>query len=88
MAEHAFPLIVQQIWGFAWQVVVASGRAAQFKNTGPSEKWCRGFKKCHSKEITLRKADNLDRGRGRTANDYVVSNHFKILGKLLKEMTY
>ena len=30
-----------------WQVVVASGRAAQFKSTGPSEKWWRGFKKCH-----------------------------------------
>ena len=27
-----------------WQVVIASGRAAQFKNTGPSEKRWRGFK--------------------------------------------
>ena len=35
MAEHAFPLTIQQIKGFAWQVVVAGGRAAQFKNTGP-----------------------------------------------------
>ena len=84
MAEHAFLLKAQQIRGFACQVFVASGRAAQVKNTGPTEKWWRGFKKCHSKEITLRKPDNLDRGREGMANEHVVSNHFKTLGKLLE----
>ena len=85
MTKHASPLTVQQIRGFTWQVIVVSGRASQFKNTGPSEKWWRGFKKSHSKEITLRKPGNLDRGRGRMANEHVVSNHFKTLGKISEE---
>ena len=55
MVEHAFPITIQKIGGFAWQVVIASGRAVQFKNTGPSEKGWRGFKNHHSKEITSHK---------------------------------
>ena len=85
MAKRCFPLSITQIRGFAWAIVMKSGRTKQFKGSGPSEKWWRGFKNRHANEITLRNPDNLDRGRGRMANAIVIERHFKTLKKVLEE---
>ena len=68
MSSHGFPLNIKQLRGYAWGIVLQNSCSDQFKKSGPSQKWWRSFKKCHAKEITLRKADNLDRGRARMAN--------------------
>ena len=68
MASHRFPLNIKQIRAYTWAILLRSGRPEKFCKTGPSEKWWRGFKKRHHEDITLRKPDNLDRGRARMAN--------------------
>ena len=60
-----------------------SGRKGQFVDSGPSEKWWRGFKKRHQAAITLSTPDNLHRGRGRMANQTVIDRHFESLKKLM-----
>ena len=84
MASHAFPLNIKQIKGFAWALLIRSGREKQFKERGPTEKWWRGFKKRHP-ELSLRTPDSLDRGRSRMANENVVKSHFNTLKKTLQE---
>ena len=84
MASHAFLLNVKQIKGFAWALLIRSGREKQFKERGPTEKWWRGFKKRHP-ELSLRTPDSLDRGRSRMANENVVKSHFNTLKKTLQE---
>ena len=85
MCSHGFPLNIKQIRGYTWGIVLQNGRSDQFKESDPSEKWWRGFKKCHAKEITLQKPDNLDRGRTSMANKLVMERHFETLKKILME---
>ena len=82
MARRCFPLSITQICGFAW---VIGGREKQFKESGPSEKCWRGFKKRHTNEITLHNPDNLGHGRDRMANATVLERHFKTLKELMIE---
>ena len=77
MFSHGFPLNIKQVRGY--------GRSDQFKESGPSEKRWRGFKKHHTKEITLSKLDNLDRGCTAMANKLVMERHFETLKKILME---
>ena len=84
MASHAFPLNIKQIKGFAWALLIRSGREKQFKERGPTEKWWRDFKKRHP-ELSLRTPDSLDRGRSRMTNENVVKSHFNTLKKTLQE---
>ena len=69
MAKRCFPLSIVN-----WAIVKKSGRKGQFVDSGPSEKWWRGFKKRHQAAITLRTPDN--RGRGRMANQTVIDRQF------------
>ena len=80
MASHAFPLNIKQIKGFAWPILIRSGREKQFKEGGPTEKWWRGFKKRHP-DLSLRTLNSLDRGQSRMANENVVKSHFNTLKK-------
>ena len=83
MAKRCFPLSISQIRGFAWAIVLRSDRRKQFTNSGPTEKWWRGFKKRNQASITLRTPDNLDRGRGCMANQIVLDRHFETLKALM-----
>lgn len=55
-----------------------------FGPNGPSEKWWRGFKGRHP-DISLRRPDQLDRGRTRMANENVVREYFELLDTVIKE---
>lgn len=76
MADHAFPLNIKQICGFAWAIVFMSERKEQFKESRPFEKWWRWFKKRHSEKIALLKPDNLEKGSTRMVNEVVVKRDF------------
>ena len=56
------------------------------KETGPDNMWWIKFKKRHSKELTFRKPDNLDRGRSRMANENVMRQHVTLLGETLDKL--
>ena len=68
MAKMSQPLSVAHIKTFAWAIAKKSSRKSRFNETaGPGWKWRKGFRNRHL-EITLRKPDNLDRGRSRMNN--------------------
>ena len=85
MAKSSHPISVIQIKAFAWAIVKKSGRPSRFnEDNGPSWKWWRGFKKRHHAEITLRKPNNLDRGRSRMCNQNVMDAYFALYKELLE----
>ena len=86
MAKCSHPLIVPVVKAFAWAIVRKSNRPSRFHATnGPSWKWWQGFKKRHP-EISLRKPDNLDRGRSRMNNQVVMDKFFKLLKQELESI--
>ena len=65
MAKCSHPLTVPVVKACVWAIVRKSYRPSRFHATNcPSWKWWQGFKKRHP-EISLRKPDNIDRGRSR-----------------------
>ena len=62
--------------------LVANKRPNPFKNGIPGEGWWMGFLKRHPK-LALQKADTLDRGWARMANQSVVREYFSLLKKTL-----
>lgn len=79
MSSIAHPLSVATIKLFAWNIAKKK-RGSRFNGkTGPGHNWWDKFKKRHSKDLTLRKPDNLDRGRSRMANQTVMNQHFELL---------
>ena len=65
MAERAFPLTRHMVMAFAWAVALRSGKAKRFNpELGPGDHWWSNFRTRHP-ELTLCKADKLDRSRGR-----------------------
>ena len=62
MSLHVFFTHCKTNKGFAWAMVLKSGHEKQFKEVGPSEKWCRGFKKWHP-DLLSRNPISPDRGR-------------------------
>ena len=84
MAKWSHPLTVPAIKAFAWAIVRKTNRPPRFHPTnGPSLKWWQGFKNRHP-EISLRKPDNLDRGRSRMNNQVVMDKFFKLLKEELE----
>ncbi|VDI05778.1 Hypothetical predicted protein [Mytilus galloprovincialis] len=49
MAQRGFPLSVSQVIGFAWCIAKEHPGARVFNESGPTEKWWRGFKKDNPK---------------------------------------
>ncbi len=68
MASIAAPLTVNQIKIFAWDIAKKHRGTGFNKDEGPGDTWWNCFKKRHHKDITIRVADTLDRGRSRMAN--------------------
>ncbi|XP_057294608.1 uncharacterized protein LOC130623134 [Hydractinia symbiolongicarpus] len=87
MASIAHPLSISAIKAFAWNIVKRSKCTSSFNRvSGPGHTWWDSFKKRHSREITLRKPDGLDRGRSRMANVTVIKQHFDLLRKTLVDL--
>ncbi|VDI13101.1 Hypothetical predicted protein [Mytilus galloprovincialis] len=80
MAQRGFPRSVSQVIGFAWCIAKEHPGARVFNESGPTEKWWRGFKKRQPK-ISLRRPDPLDRGRAAMGNVETMRDYFF---KLLK----
>ena len=79
MAKCSHLLTVPVVKAFAWAIARKSNQPSRFHATnGSSWKWWQGFKRRHP-EISLRKPDNLDRGRSRMNNQIVMDNFFKLL---------
>ena len=79
ITKCSHPLTVPVVKAFPWAIVRKSNRPSRFHATnGPSWKWWQGFKKRHP-EISLRKPDNLNRGRSRMNNQVVMDKFFKLL---------
>jgi len=83
MASMAQPLTVTGIKAFAWAIAKRHDNCIFNEETGPGHTWWASFKKRHIGEITIRKADILDRGRSRMANVTVMAKHFKLLDETL-----
>ena len=86
MASIAHSLSVAAIKVFASNIARRKGATRFNKETGPGNTWWIKFKKRHSKELTLRKPDNLDRGPSRMANENVMRQHFTLLGETLDKL--
>ena len=86
MASIAHPLSVPTIKAFAWNIAKRNKSNRFNQVTGPGHTWWAKFKKRHQADITLRKPDQLDRGRSRMANVTVMKQHFVLLGKTLKDL--
>lgn len=86
MASIAHPLTPSQIKVFAWNIAKRKGNTRFNATTGPGHTWWDKFRKRHSQDLTLRKPDNLDRGRSRMANANVMNQHFDLLRETLEKL--
>ena len=84
-SQRGFSMTKKICKAYAWAVAKKSGRRITFKQTGPSDKWWRGFRKRCS-GLALRKCDTLDRGRARMANQTVMDGYFKLLRETLEKL--
>ena len=60
-------------------ITVRSGKHGRFGQEGPSEQWWTGFRRRHP-DLTLWKADKLERSCAECLNPEVVKQYFKLLG--------
>ena len=77
-----FPLTRPLTKAFAWAIAVRSGKAERFGKEGPSKNWRTGFRRRHP-ELTLRKADKLERSRAASLNPEVVKQYFELLNEVM-----
>ena len=71
---------------YAWAIAKRSGRHLSInKEKGPSNKWWCGFIK-RNPTLSLRRADKLDRGRARMANQTVMNQHFDLLNQVFTKL--
>ena len=85
-AKRGFPMTKKICKAYAWAVTKKSGRRLSFnEQTGPSDKWWRGFRKRNA-GLALRKCDTLDRGRARMANQTVMDQYFDLLKETLEKL--
>ncbi|VDI23515.1 Hypothetical predicted protein [Mytilus galloprovincialis] len=78
MAQRGFLLSVSQAIGFALCIAKEHPGARVFNESGPTEKWWRGFEK-RQPEISLRRPDPLDRGRAAMGNVETMRDYLKLL---------
>ncbi len=83
MAAQRYPITRMQVMGLAWAIAIQQGKSC-FSETGPSLKWWRSFRDRHP-ELTLRKAESIERGRVFNATGEVVEEYFEVLGKTLSD---
>jgi len=83
MASIAYPLSPAEIKVFTWNISRKKGQTRFNPVTGPGHTWWDKFKKRHAKDLTLRKPDNLDRGRSCMANKTAMKQHFDLLRETL-----
>ena len=83
MAQRGFPLSVSQVIGFAWCIAKEHPGARVFNESGPTEKWWRGFKK-RQPEVSLKRPDPLDRGRAAMGNVETMRDDLKLLKSTLE----
>ena len=83
MHEHRFPITKLQVMGLAWAIDMDKPRESRvFGETGPSNKWWRGFKSRHP-NLTLRKPESVDRGRVLNATKDVIDDYFDTLESII-----
>ena len=86
MCSRGFPITKKICKVYAWAIIKRSGRKTSTNpDKGPSDKWWKGFKQRHN-NLSLRKADRLDRGRARMANINVINQYFDLLGSTLTKL--
>ena len=74
-----FPVDRSQVIGIAWAIDLKRDvNDRVFKETGPSLKWWRGFKKRHN-DLKLCKTESIDRGRHDNATEEIVEQYFDVL---------
>ena len=85
LAAIAHPLSVTPVKSFSWEISTRNDNKSRFHPTkGRSHRWWSSFRGRHKKEITLRKSTSIDRGRSWMCNETVLSQHFDLLEKELK----
>ena len=83
MHKIRFPVDRTQIINIAWAIDLRRNDETRvFKQSGPSLKWWRGFKKRHP-ELSLRKTELIDRGRYDNATEDVINEYFDVLEETL-----
>ena len=83
MHKIRFPVDISQVINIAWAIDLRRNHETRvFKESGPSLKWWRGFKKRHP-ELSLRKTELIDRGRYDNATEGVINEYFDVLEETL-----
>ena len=84
MAKGGFPTTRKIICAYAWAIAKQNGHDSRFNQEhGPGKHWWSDFRHRHEKDLSLRRADKLDRGRARNANKEVIGDYFNLLEKTL-----
>ena len=84
MAECGFPLTRTMVKAYAWSLAKRLGSGHRFHpEYGPGDHWWSLFKKRHP-ELTLRKADSLERNRAGALNPEIVKEYFDLLHNCLE----
>ena len=81
-ADHRYPVTRSQVLGLAWAISIE--KQMECFQRGPSLKWWRGFKRRHP-QLTLRKAESVDRGRVANATSEIINDYFDSLEAILEE---
>ena len=83
MHQIRFPVDRSQIISITWSIDLKRDKEKRiFKESGPSLKWWRGFKKRHF-DICLRKTEVIDRGRFENATEEIIRGYFDVLEETL-----
>ena len=83
MHQIRFPVDRSQILSIAWSIDLKRDKGKRiFKESGPSLKWWRGFKKQHF-DICLWKTEVIGRGRFENATEEIIRGYFDVLEETL-----
>ena len=85
MADHGYPLTRTMVKAYGWAIAKRSGNGDRFNQEfGPGEHWWINFRKRHP-NVTLRRADMLERTRAEALNPDIVKEYFGLLGETLEK---
>ena len=81
MYERRFPVERSQVLSLAWAIDLKMEQRS-FGENGPSLHWWRGFRDRHP-ELSLRKAESVDRCRVSNATEENIGNYFDVLEQII-----
>ena len=83
MYQRRFTIDRSQVIGLAWAIDLKRDTQSRvFGEKGPSLHWWRGFRDRHS-ELSLRKAEGIDRGRIANADENIIEKYYDVLEETL-----